>query len=142
MVSRDSTPLPPIPPLPAAKEGLAPPGGTGVARGVATPRRCETHRRPIGSNWGPIGVQLGSNRGTKIVSFSAVLILKTHQNHPQRGPGGAPGGPGGGPGGAPGAPVLVPELLMLVFLSFHWLSLVFHCFSLVFRVCVPLDCFS
>ena len=38
------------------------------------------------------------------------MTLKTHQNHPQRGAGGAPGGPGGGPGGpggAPGAPVLV-----------------------------------
>ena len=69
-------------------------------------------------NWGPIGVQLGSNRGTKIVSFSFVLALKTHQNHPQRGPGGAPGGPGGGPGGpggAPGAPVLVS-------LGFPWFS--------------------
>ena len=48
---------------------------------------------------------------------SSVLPPKSHENHPKRGPGGAPGGPGGGPGGpggGPGAPVLVTGLVELL----------------------------
>ena len=65
-----------------------------------------------------LGVCIEASEVWVWVAFPAVLGLKTHQNHPQRGPGGAPGGPGGGPGGpggAPGAPVLVS-------LGFPWFS--------------------
>ena len=63
----------------------------------------------------------------QFLCFSAVLALKTFENHLKIGPGGAPGGPGGGPGGlaaAPGAPVLVSVWFMSNFQkSLKWLVL-------------------